>query len=119
MGKTNRLIEYLKELLSQTSSIEVYHEQAIRPSYPYLVFDFDSFGYSNILEINLWDKGSAVRIEDIADILEKELDKSTDINDDMRIILHFKNRNNVSDPQDNLKRRRLTFYMAYYNLKGE
>lgn len=118
MGKTKKLREHLQSLLESTTELTCYYEQAKKRNYPYLVYSLDCFrnGFRSdyTLEINLWDKNTSLNIEDKADLLEKELDGYTHIDENMQISIYMETRNNVSDPDVSIRRRRLTFSLCHY-----
>ena len=125
MSKTIELREELTRIF-KTLIEEVHYEVVPESSpYPYLSYKLDEirseYGKSFIIaEVNILDYGTETRIvEALADKIQERLHKYYFINDKIQFSSYKLVRNIVEEEDKKIRRRRLTFEIQLFELKGE
>ncbi len=125
MSKTIELREELTRIF-KTLIEEVHYEVVPDDSpYPYLSYKLDEirseYGKSFIIaEVNILDYGTETRIvEALADKIQERLHKYYFINDNIQFSSYKLVRNIVEEEDKKIRRRRLTFEVQLFELKGE
>lgn len=99
---------------------KVYYQQAEKGAQKYIVFSLDEILREDErttieLEINVMDYGnSTTAAETLADLIQKTFDKKVVINNDIGVYFYIDRRNNPTEEDRLVIRRRLTFTTYLY-----
>jgi len=122
--KTTALKIELKRLL-KTINPNVYFEEAPKPLYPYIVYELSelAYGYGKTLldlEINAIDYGkNTTAIEDLADTIQDTLNKYYFLNTEIQFAIYKGSKQKIEEEDKQIIRRRLTFEIHLYEMRGE
>jgi len=115
------LINFIEEIYSRLASsttANVYLEQApSNASFPYITYNINNSVDQEvrrdfILEINAWDScedNNTVELEDITNDLDDGLNEWKYVDDSMHISVYRESRGMIPDPDESIRRRRLTY----------
>lgn len=125
MSKTWTLRVELQRLF-KTLTTKVYYEGNQDPAvYPRLVYELNEVFYDSgktlyQLEVNIFEHGTSTRtVEDLADNLQKILNKYYFINDEIQFAVYRGSRQKIEEDDKLTIRRRLLFEIHLHELKGE
>ncbi len=117
--RTETLRVFLQSLILEAVPSAYYEEAPDSSVFPYAVWQID-WTYTTdaradgILEVNLWDRSkSGSQIDTLADKLSAILDRLSSLEGCFHISIHNMRRQSVSDPNQELRRRRLQFSVFY------
>lgn len=118
MGKTNALLSVIKEILVEYCPRSSFW-RSLLGVYPRMEYDLKSldvsFADKYILTMNLYDKGTLERIEEIADTLDKNVGMATYETDDFYIKFWKNNdRQIINDDDKNIARIMMSYEIVLY-----
>jgi len=119
---TNSLRKLVKTQLSTVNGLDgVYYGEAVKNAlYPHAVFTFKSINTGDMnrsdynLVIDLWDKGSAYNVEDLADLISDKFKYKNLPQTDILPTFFTENRNTVEDDDKTIKHIQLSFVVQTY-----
>lgn len=114
--KTEKLREDIVKLLKNNVDRVFYRNASKEVPYPYIVYTLKDIYRAKVLELNIWDYGKdTINIENLADNIEKTLDKEIITNENHSITFYSnEDRAWVDDEDKQVLRIKETFEIRYY-----
>lgn len=114
--KTEKLREDIVKLLKNNVDRVFYRNASKEAPYPYIVYALKDIYGAKVLELNIWDYGKdTTNIENLADNIEKTLDKEIITNENHSITFYSnEDRAWVDDEDKQVLRIKETFEIRYY-----
>lgn len=118
MSSTIELRKDIQSILLKVHERVFYRRGNDKVSYPYLIYTIKDIYRAKVLEINIWNidpEDSTVKIENLADDIQKALDDSIITNDNHSIILYYnEDRKWIDDEDKRIQRINFTYEIRYY-----